>query len=107
MVKQLNSNNFEDEILNSEKPVLVDFFAEWCGPCKRLAPVLEELSGEPIGKQFDFAKINIDESDDIAHMFGVMSIPTMILFKSGEEQIRMVGVQPKDAIANTISDFLN
>lgn len=106
MVKSVNSDNFRTEVLQNEKPVLVDFYAEWCGPCKMLAPTIHELSDESIGKQVDFAKLNIDESADTASLYGVMSVPTLILFKDGEEQLRMVGVQPKDAIANTIQDFL-
>lgn len=106
MVKSVNSNNFRVEVLQNEKPVLVDFYAEWCGPCKMLAPAIDELSDEPIGKQVDFAKLNIDEGSETASLYGVMSVPTLILFKNGEEQVRMVGVQPKDAIGNTIQDFL-
>lgn len=107
MVKSVNSDNFNAEVLQSEKFVLVDFYAEWCGPCKMLAPAIDELSDEPIGKRADFAKLNIDESADIASFYGVMSVPTLILFKDGEEQVRMVGVHPKDAIAGTIEDFLS
>lgn len=107
MVKSLNSNNFSAEVIQNERPVLVDFYAEWCGPCKMLAPVIDNLSNEPIGKKAEFAKLNIDESSDIASFYGVMSVPTLILFKGGEEQVRMVGVQPKDVIADTIQDFLS
>lgn len=106
MVKLVNNDNFRAEVLQSDKTVLVDFYAEWCGPCKMLAPAIDELSSEPIGKQVEFAKLNIDESSDTASHYGVMSVPTLILFRDGEELVRMVGVQPKEAIADIIQDFL-
>lgn len=107
MVKTVNSSNFGSEILQNENPVLVDFYAQWCGPCKMLAPVIDELSEDAIAKKVEFAKLNIDEGKEIASFYGVMSVPTLILFKNGEEQMRMVGVHPKDAIAGTIEDYLS
>lgn len=106
MVKILNSDNFYSEVTNSEKPVLVDFYAAWCGPCRMLAPIIDELSNEPIGQKIDFVKLDIDAASDIAENYGVMSVPTMILFVNGDEQIRMVGVQPKDTIAGTIGEYV-
>ncbi|MCH5297231.1 MAG: thioredoxin [Ruminococcus sp.] len=107
LVKSVNSNNFGAEVLQNKKPTFVDFYADWCGPCNMLAPVIDKLSKEPISKKSDFAKLNIEESEDIASLYGVMSVPTLILFKDGEEQVRMVGVHPKDAIAATIEDALS
>ncbi len=107
MIKVLNSENFDSVVLQSKKPVLVDFFASWCGPCKMLAPTIEQLSDEPISKKTDFAKLDIDSSIEIAQQYSVMSVPTMILFKDGKEQFRMVGVQPKDAITGAIMDYTN
>lgn len=106
MVKSVNNNNFGAEVLQNENPVLVDFYAQWCGPCKMLAPVIDRLSEDVIAKRVGFAKLNIDEGREIASFYGVMSVPTLILFKNGEEQVRMVGVHPKDAIADTIEDYL-
>lgn len=106
MVKSVNNNNFGAEVLQNENPVLVDFYAQWCGPCKMLASVIDGLSEDVIAKRVEFAKLNIDEGREIASFYGVMSVPTLILFKNGEEQVRMVGVHPKDAIADTIEDYL-
>ncbi len=106
IIKTVNDSNFTSEVLQNKKPVLVDFYAPWCNPCKLLAPSLDELSNEPIGNKTDFVKLNIDVSDEIPRIYGVMSVPTMIFFRDGEEQVRMVGVQPKDAIVNTICEYL-
>lgn len=107
MVKPVNSDNFNAEVLQNDKPVLVDFYAEWCGPCKMLAPIIDDLSNEAIKEKVNFAKLNIDASEDIAALYGVMSVPTLVLFKNGKEQMRMVGVRPKDAIASAIEDVLS
>ena len=95
-VKLINSEEFKNLTTTSDKPVIVDFFADWCGPCKMLAPVLDELSGE--SDEAVIYKLNVDESPDIANQFGVTSIPTMISFKDGSEFKRHVGILPKDAI---------
>ena len=97
MELKLNSTNFEKEVLNSEKPVLVDFFADWCGPCKMMAPIVEELATELDGKA-KVGKINVDESSDIAVEYNVMSIPTLIIFKNGKEEKRLVGVRDKEEL---------
>ena len=85
--------------INSEKPVLVDFFADWCGPCKMMAPIVEELATELDGK-VKVGKINVDENSDIAVEYNVMSIPTLIIFKNGKEEKRLVGLRDKEELLN-------
>ena len=97
MELKINSENFEKEVLNSEKPVLVDFFADWCGPCKMMAPIVEELATELDGK-VKVGKINVDENSDIAVEYNVMSIPTLIVFKNEKEEKRLVGVRDKEEL---------
>lgn len=97
MELKINSENFEKEVLNSEKPVLVDFFADWCGPCKMMAPIVEELATELEGKA-KVGKLNVDENSDIAIEYNVMSIPTLIVFKNGKEEKRLVGVRDKEEL---------
>ena len=99
MELNLNSKNFEKEVLNSSEPVLVDFYADWCGPCKMMAPVVEELAGELQGKA-KVGKINVDENQDLAMKYEVMSIPTLIVFKEGKETNRFVGVRDKEELLN-------
>lgn len=99
MELKINSENFEKEVLNSEKPVLVDFFADWCGPCKMMAPIVEELATELDGK-VKVGKINVDENSDIAVEYNVMSIPTLIIFQNGKEEKRLVGLRDKEELLN-------
>lgn len=85
--------------------MLVDFWAEWCGPCKLIAPILDEIASEQEGR-LTVAKLNVDEAPDVARRFGVMSIPTMILFDGGEPAKRMVGAKPKEALLGELAEYL-
>ncbi|MBO9100426.1 MULTISPECIES: thioredoxin [Rhizobium] len=100
---KVDNSNFQAEVLDSAEPVVVDFWAEWCGPCKMIAPSLEEISVEMAGK-VKVAKLNIDENPELAAKFGVRSIPTLALFKAGEVADIKVGAAPKSALASWISN---
>lgn len=101
MELKLNSENFESEVLNANETLLVDFYADWCGPCKMMAPVIEELAEELQGKA-KVGKINVDESTDTATQYDVMSIPTIIIFKNGKEVKRFIGVRDKQELLNEV-----
>ena len=98
-VVKLTTDNFEQEVLQAQQPVLVDFYADWCGPCNAMAPVIEELAKELEGK-VKVGKINVDENPDIAVEYNVMSIPTLIVFKNGKEEKRLVGLRNKEELIN-------
>jgi thioredoxin 1 len=100
---KVDNSNFQSEVLDSVEPVVVDFWAEWCGPCKMIAPSLEEISNEMAGK-VKVVKLNIDENPELAAKFGVRSIPTLALFKAGEVADIKVGAAPKSALSSWISN---
>lgn len=100
-VLKITSDNFEKEVMQSEKPVLIDFWAAWCGPCKMVGPVIEEISGE-VESFAKVGKINVDEEGDLAQKFKVMSIPTLIVIKNGQVTSTAVGVRPKQAILDML-----
>ncbi len=97
---EVTSANFEEEVLKSEKPVLIDFYATWCGPCKILSPMVEEAAQE--NEDVKFVKIDIDKTEDIAIKYQVMSIPTLVLIQNGEEKDRRVGILDKDQILDLV-----
>ena len=98
----INQDEFDDKVLKSDKPALVDFYADWCGPCKMAAPVLDELADEADGK-YEVIKVNVDENQDLAGKFGVMSIPTVIVFKEGKEVDRKIGFAGKQGYEDLLS----
>ena len=103
-VISVNQDEFEEKGLNSTKPCVVDFWAEWCGPCKTLLPVLDEVASETGDKAAVF-KVNVDENGDLAQKYGIRGIPTMIFFKNGEAAKTLVGVQPKEEIKKSLEEL--
>lgn len=106
MIKNVTSQSFENEVLKSYRPVLADFFATWCAPCKMLAPTIDEIGNE-LEKILDIAKVNIDIDAEIAEYYSVSSVPTLILFKNGSEMVRFTGVMPKDSLVGAITEYVN
>ena len=104
-ITELSSSNFQQEVLQSSQPVLVDFWAPWCGPCRMIGPVVEELAGEN-ADSLKVAKINIDDAQDIAATYGVSSIPTLMIFKNGDVIDRFVGVQPKNRLQEAVDQAI-
>ena len=100
-VPEFDDNNFESEVLQANGPVLVDFWAPWCGPCRQIAPVIEQLAGENQGI-VKIGKLNVDDAPNSAQSYGVSSIPTLMLFKNGEVVDRFVGLQPKSRLQQAI-----
>jgi len=101
----LNDQNFKEEIKSSQVPILVDFWAEWCAPCRMIAPMLEEIA-EEYNEKLKIGKLNVDQNRTIAAQYGVMSIPTLILFKDGEMVEQMIGAQPKENLLKIIKSAL-
>ncbi|MDP4179199.1 MAG: thioredoxin [Bacillota bacterium] len=104
MARELNSNEFQNEVLNSKGTVLVDFSASWCGPCKMLAPIIEELSEEVEGKAKVF-KVDVDNSGDLAQEYKIMNVPTVIIFKDGAAVDKMIGFQPKGVLKSKLEQY--
>ena len=103
--KTVTDASFQDDVIGSDKPVLVDFWAEWCGPCRMIAPALEEISAE-LGERVTVAKLNIDDNPDAPARYGVRGIPTMILFKDGEPAATKVGAAPKNQLQSWLEQVL-
>ena len=101
----LDDATFDEHVKSADVPVLVDFWAEWCGPCKMITPVLEEIAREQAGK-LQVGKLNIDDNLDVTRRFDVMSIPTLILFKGGEPQKRLIGAKGKGQLLEELNEFL-
>jgi len=103
---EMTDSNFQQEVLSSDRPVLVDFWAEWCGPCKMIAPIVEELAHEYDGK-LKVGKVDVDSNQQVSMQFGVRSIPTLLIFKSGKVVEQVIGAVPKRLLAEKIAKHLN
>jgi thioredoxin 1 len=103
-VTEITDANFEQHVLNSDQPVLVDFWAEWCGPCRALGPVIEELARDYEGRA-TIGKLNVDENQQMAERFGIASIPAVLVFSDGEEVERLIGVQPKGSYEQALNQL--
>jgi len=104
-ISNVDQSSFQQTVLDSTKPVLVDFWAEWCGPCKAIAPVVEELANEYTGK-VGFAKVNVDQAPALASSYGVMSIPTIIVFKDGKPANQVIGFKSKDDLKKLLDSVI-
>jgi thioredoxin len=103
--RAVTDSTFESEVLKSGKPVLVDYWAEWCGPCRQVAPVLEEIASEH-GSKIDIVKLNVDDNPNVVRTYGIMNIPTLTVFKDGEVVKEIVGAKPKSALLRELQEFL-
>lgn len=105
MAIEVTDSNFEELILNSDKPALIDFWAEWCGPCRMIGPIVEEMSSEYDGKAV-IAKLNVDENPEVCSKYGIRNIPTILFFKNGEVADKQVGAVPKNTLVQKIDNLL-
>jgi thioredoxin 1 len=103
--KAVTDATFEVEVLKSGKPVIVDYWAEWCGPCRQVAPVLEEIASE-YGEKIEVVKLNVDDNPEVTQRYGIMNIPTMSVFKDGQVVKEIVGAKPKSALLRELADFI-
>lgn len=103
--KKVTDETFETDVLKSDKPVLVDYWAEWCGPCKMVAPVLEAIAEEH-GDKLDIVKLNVDENPAVTQKYGILNIPTLGVFKDGEVVMELVGARSKSALLRELADYL-
>ena len=103
--RAVTDSTFESEVLKSGKPVLVDYCAEWCGPCRQVAPVLEEIASEH-GSKIDIVKLNVDENPEVVRTYGILNIPTLTVFKDGQVVKEIVGAKPKAALLRELDEFL-
>lgn len=101
----MTDTSWDTEVLQADKPVLVDFWAEWCGPCRMVSPIVDELAGEH-ADSLKVVKLNVDDNPDIARKYRVMSIPTLMVFSDGDERKRIVGARGKTQLVNEVSEFL-
>lgn len=102
-ILKISGENFDEEVLNSDKPVLVDFYADWCGPCKQMAPIIEEVA-KAVLDNVKVVKINVDEENNLAEQYGISSIPTLVFIKNGEVVRNLVGMRDKDELVEYINN---
>ena len=105
VTRTVTNETFDTEVLKNEKPVVVDYWAEWCGPCRMVAPVLEEIAAEHAGK-IDVVKLNIDENPEVAQRYGILQIPTLNVFSGGQVVKQVIGAKPKAALLRDLAEFL-